>query len=79
MPLTFERLAVIGMGDADKKLRPLSQCAAIEIDGAKLGHHIVHVGPGRDDAGTLFEAHLDARGTGLRGRREGEDGLTSLR
>ena len=65
MPLPLERLAVIRMGDADEKLRSLSQSATIEIDSPKLGHHVVHVCSRRDDAGPFFQAHLDARGTGL--------------
>ena len=50
------------MGDADQRHRPFSHCLAVQVGDAVLGHHVVHIAAGGDDAGPfLQERHNPAR------------------
>ena len=70
-----ELLAVVGMGDADERLRPLAERLAEQLGDAPFGDDGPHVAAGGDDAGARLQERDDARGRAAgRGRRQRDDG-----
>ena len=54
MGLAFEGLAMIRVGDPYKGVGTLTKIFTVKVGDTVLGHNVMDVGTGRDDAGAEF-------------------------